>query len=333
MLAYDSFEDFVSSMSSVQQEHLYDKKQREPEPVTIDLRQEILEKLAHEFGLASRRVLEKFFQRLIDSLIIKDEDRHIFLFSPEEFASKIQGLDTRVLLFVLNTLIGETSTLRRNLHPMQSDCYDAEQGEDEFMDLPLMESSSDSDWREESESEMDEGEIELEDQEHAKALVMNPFNTQKYRNAPEEQKDGWKKVKAVVDTGASHFITADQSMLTNQRTSKTMISTAESGGTLQAKARGTVNMEFDNQARTPFLKTTDAIYSPNCSEETLIPARQVCHNGNLIGIIYTITKLNGIESKIFESVQSHWVQLGWMGRRTYTSRRSGLNRMIRSLLS
>jgi len=65
-----------------------------------------------------------------------------------------------------------------------------------------------------------------------------------------------------------------------------MISTAASGGILQAKSRGTVNMEFDNQARTPFLKTTDAIYSPNCGEETLIPARQVCHNGDLIGIIY-----------------------------------------------
>lgn len=163
-----------------------------------------------------------------------------------------------------------------------------------------------------------------------KALVVNPFNTQKYRNAPEEHKDGWKKVKAVVDTGASHFITADPSMLTNQRTSKTMISTAASGGTLQAKSRGTVHMQFDNQARTPFLHTTDAIYSPNCGEETLIPARQVCHNGDLIGVIYN-NKIEWHRNKMFELLQILWGPLGWMGRRTSISKKSGLNRMILSL--
>jgi len=185
-----------------------------------------LERLALEFGLAPRKILEQIFQRLVDSRIINDEDRHIFLLSPEKFASGIQGLHAKVLLLILKALVGETSTFRQNVHPMQSDYYDTEQGENEFMDMPLMESSSDSDWIDESDSWIDEREIEPDNQEHAKALVVNPFNTQKYRDAPEEHKDGWKKVKAVVDTGASHFITAYQSMLTNQRTSKTMISTA-----------------------------------------------------------------------------------------------------------
>jgi hypothetical protein len=219
--------------------------------------------------------LEQIFQRLADGQFAKYEHRRIFLTSPQQFVSKM--LQTNILIVVLKDLMRVPDSNVREAH---SGSYDAAQENSEFMDMPLMESSSD-----ESDSWTDSDD-ETNSHDKAKALVVNPFNTQKYRNAPEERKDGWKKVKAAVDTGASHFITADPSMLTNQRTSKTMISTAASGGTLQAKSRGTVNMEFDNQARTPFLKTTNAIYSPNCGEETPIPARQVCHNGDLIGIIY-----------------------------------------------
>jgi hypothetical protein len=222
---------------------------------------------------------------------VEGVDCEQFCFSPIEFVSNT--LQSHILLLILKDLRRDEFM---DIPLMESSSDESDSGMDsdvEFMDIPLMESSSDEsedipllESSSDDSSSWTDSDDETTDHSTAKALVVNPFNTQKYRNAPEERKDGWKKVKAVVDTGASHFITADPSMLTNQRTSKTMISTAASGGTLQAKSRGTVNMEFDNQARTPFLKTTDAIYSPNCGEETLIPARQVCHNGDLIGIIY-----------------------------------------------
>ena len=147
--------------------------------MTNVFRQELLERLVIEFGLAPRKILEQNFQRLVDGTLANDEDRHIFLISPQNFASGIQGLHTNVLIRVLKDVMRETSTLRQNVHPMQSDCYDTGQGQDEFMDMPLMESSSDSDWTDESDSWIDEPEIEPDNQGHAKALVVNPFNTQK----------------------------------------------------------------------------------------------------------------------------------------------------------
>ena len=80
--------------------------------------------------------------------------------------------------------------------------------------IPLLVSSSDDSdsWTDGEDEFTTDSDDEPTDHSTTKALVVNPFNTQKYRNAPEEHKDGWKKVKAVVDTGASHFITADPSM-------------------------------------------------------------------------------------------------------------------------
>ena len=83
------------------------------------------------------------------------------------------------------------------------------------------------------------------------------------------------------------MLTRDASMLTNQRKSNTTISTAAEGSSILAAAKGTVQMQFNNQARAEFMTTTDAIYSPNCGVETLVPPRQVCHNGDIIGVIYS----------------------------------------------
>jgi Sec7-like guanine-nucleotide exchange factor len=156
----------------------------------------------------------------------------------------------------------------------------------------------------------------------ATALVANPFNTQKYRDEQPEIKDGWKKIRVCMDTGASHMLTRDASMLTNQRKSNTTISTAAEGSSISAKAKGTVHMQFDNQARSPFMTTTDAIYSPNCGAETLVPPRQVCHSGDIVGIIYS----NMIDWHRKQNVRITSKPLGtagWMDSATCISKMSG----------
>ena len=267
MLDYDSFEEFVSTVFS---------KQPSQESQST-YRDQLLNRLEIEFDSMTKRTLKKIYQRLATQVVyqrlMEGVDCEQFCFSPIQFMS-CKWPSHSLLLILKDLRRGEFM----DIQPMKPSSDDPEV-------IPLFGSSSDDSdsWTGEFMMGTDD---EQTDHSVPKALVVNPFSTQKYRNAPEEHKDGWKKVKAVVDTGASHFITADPSMLTNQRTSKTMISTAASGSNLQARSRGTVNMQFDNQARTPFLHTTDAIYSPNCGEETLIPARQVCHNGDLIGVIY-----------------------------------------------
>jgi hypothetical protein len=170
MLDYDSFEEFVSSVSS---------RQPSPERLVprLTYREELLRRLEIEFNLTPTQTLKQIFQRLAKQNLVEDCER--FCFSPIEFVSNT--LQSHILLLVLKDL-------RR----------------DEFMDIPLMESSSDESddipLLESSSDESDswtDSDVETTDHSTAKALVVNPFNTQKYRNAPEERKDGWKKVKAV----------------------------------------------------------------------------------------------------------------------------------------
>jgi len=74
MLDYDSFQEFVSSVSSGQ------PRQQRLDP-GLAYRQELLKRLEIEFNFAPMKILEQIFQRLTENLA-KDEQRHKFFTSP-----------------------------------------------------------------------------------------------------------------------------------------------------------------------------------------------------------------------------------------------------------
>jgi hypothetical protein len=160
MLAHDTFAKFLAS---VYQED-YNEDDQEQEAADAELRLELFTKFTHEIQRIALKDLKNFFKRFVEVELTKSEDCPDFKLSVEESESTIRGLSTKMLVLLIRNMLDLARTVCENLRPLPTAdcenvteyCSDAQQYADEFEDMPLMESSSDSDSVEESDPELDE---------------------------------------------------------------------------------------------------------------------------------------------------------------------------------